>query len=132
MTLEQLQAALEATPFARTCGMRIVEVDPEAQTCRIDMPLDDGLQRLRGSGQFHGGAIAALIDTAGTFALAMAARKPVPTINFRTDFVRPAIDSPLSALARVRRIGRSVGVVDVDVTNRDDELVALGRGTFGT
>jgi len=35
-------------------------------------------------------------------------------------------------VARARRVGRTVGVVDVDVFDDRDKLVAVGRGTFGT
>ena len=56
----------------------------------------------------------------------------VPTVNFRTDYLRPAINTSLTAVATVRRVGRTVGVVDVDVYNDGEALVAVGRGTFGS
>ena len=37
----------------------------------------------------------------------------------------------LSATARVRRAGRTVGLVDIDVTDDSGRLVAVGRGTYG-
>ena len=49
----------------------------------------------------------------------------VPTINFRTDFLRPAGGDGLLATATIRRAGRTIGVVDVDV--HDGEGPA-GRG----
>ena len=76
--------------------------------------------------------IAALIDTAGCFALVMVQGHGVPTVNFRTDYLRPAINTSLIARAAVRRVGRTVGVVDVDVYDDADKLIAVGRGTFGT
>jgi acyl-coenzyme A thioesterase PaaI-like protein len=36
----------------------------------------------------------------------------------------------LQAQARVRRAGRTMGVVDVDVLDTAGRLVATGRGTF--
>lgn len=56
----------------------------------------------------------------------------VPTINFRTDYLRPAINTSLRAVATVRRAGRTVGVADVDVYDDSDRLVAVGRGTFSS
>lgn len=129
---EKLQSFMDASPFIHDCGMRIVEADLEGQSLRIEMPLTSRLERAAGSKQFHGGAIASLIDTAGTFALVMLSGKSVPTINFRTDFLRPAIDTTLSAKAQVRKVGRTVGVVDIDVTDDEGKLLAVGRGTFGT
>ena len=54
----------------------------------------------------------------------------VPTVNFRTDFLRPAINTDLTATARVRRTGRSIAVVDIDVHDDDKRLIAIGRGTY--
>ena len=62
----------------------------------------------------------------------MLSEKAIPTINFRTDFLRPAIDTALSTEARVRKVGRTVDVVDIDVTDQDGKLVAVGCGAFGT
>ncbi len=130
--IDTLQSFMDASPFIQECGMRVVEADKDKQFLKIDMPLTSRLERAAGSKQFHGGAIASLIDTAGTFALVMLAGKAVPTINFRTDFLRPAIDTTLRAEAQVRKVGRTVGVVDIDVTDQDGRLLAVGRGTFGT
>jgi acyl-coenzyme A thioesterase PaaI-like protein len=38
----------------------------------------------------------------------------------------------LLVTARVRRNGRSVGVVDVDVENEAGQLLAIGRATYAT
>jgi uncharacterized protein (TIGR00369 family) len=107
-------------------------MDHERQELVVRMPFSAGLERSRGSGQIHGGAIASLIDIAGDFALICMLQTPVPTINIRVDFIRPAIATDLTARARVRRIGKSVGIVDVDVEDDRGRLVALGRGCFGT
>jgi uncharacterized protein (TIGR00369 family) len=56
----------------------------------------------------------------------------VPTINFRVDYLRPALHADLLACARVRKAGRTIGVVDIDVTDSDSRLIAIGRGCYGT
>ena len=89
-------------------------------------------ERYPDSGQWHGGPIAAAIDTVGDYALAMMLGRPLPTVNFRVDYVRPAIKTALIIVGRVRRSGKSVGVVDVDVFNDGNSLVALGRATYST
>jgi len=38
----------------------------------------------------------------------------------------------LITTAKVRRAGKSVGVVDVDVFNEQKALVAVGRATYST
>jgi uncharacterized protein (TIGR00369 family) len=56
----------------------------------------------------------------------------VPTMNFRTDYLRPAIGEALTAVARVRRAGRTAAIVDVEVFDDGKKLVALGRGTYSS
>lgn len=132
LTLEQLQAYMQGSPFIANSGMHVTAADAERETLTISMPLKAEFERAAGTGQFHGGPIAALIDTAGCFGLVMLMGQGVPTVNFRTDYLRPAVNTSLRAVAQVRRVGRTVGVVDVDVYDDSDRLVAVGRGTFGT
>jgi uncharacterized protein (TIGR00369 family) len=53
-------------------------------------------------------------------------------MNFRTDFLRPAVGEALTAFARVRRAGKTVAVVDVEVVDDQKRLVALGRGAYSS
>ena len=131
MTLERLQAMLDGSPFIRLLGMRAVSLDRERQQVVIAMPLAADYERHPGTGQFHGGVIASLIDVAGDFALVILVGGGVPTINLRVDYLRPAGGGGLSATATVRRAGRTIGVVDIDVTDAAGRLVAVGRGCYG-
>lgn len=130
ISLERLQAMLDGSPFIRLLRMRAVSLDRDRQQVVMAMPLVPDLERHPGTGQFHGGAIAGLIDTAGDFALAILLGGGVPTINLRIDYLRPAAGSSLTATASVRRAGRTIGVVDVDVTDESSRLVAIGRGCY--
>ena len=132
LSREELQRFMDASPFIHGTGMQIESADPHAETLTVRMALRPEFERGAGTGQFHGGPIAALIDTAGCFAVVMLLGHGVPTIHFSTDYLRPATNTGLKAVARVRRVGRTVGVVDVDVFDDRDKLVAVGRGTFGT
>ena len=129
LTREQIQASMDRSPYIRFHQMQCESVDAEARTVVLRMPMRPELERAGGSGQWHGGAIAALIDTAGDYALALVVGGGVPTINFRTDFLRPA-GGALQATATIRRAGRTVGVVDVDVHDGEGRLVAIGRGCY--
>jgi len=130
LSREQIQASMDRSPYIRFHQMRCEQIDHESQRILVRMPMRPELERAPGSGQWHGGAIAALIDTAGDYALALAVGGGVPTINFRTDFLRPASDTDLLATATIRRAGRTIGVVDVDVHDQEGRLVAVGRGCY--
>jgi uncharacterized protein (TIGR00369 family) len=132
MTAEAIQAVLDGSPFIRFFGMTVVSVDAVNATLVPTMELRPELERRGGSGQWHGGALAGLIDTAGDFAVALGLGAPVPTINFRVDYLRPAMTARLEATAMVRRAGRTVAIVDIDVHDSEGRLVAIGRGTYGS
>jgi len=129
---EAIQARLDRSPFIHFLGLRVERMDPAREEIALRMPMRPELERGVGSRQFHGGAIAALIDTAGDYVLVMLLDAPVPTIDLRVDFLRPAVDTELIATARLRRAGRTIGVVDVDVHDAVGRLVAVGRGCYGT
>jgi uncharacterized protein (TIGR00369 family) len=127
---DEIQAMLDRSPFIKFCNMRVTEVDAERERIAVVMPMRPELERGVGTGQYHGGPIASLIDVAGDFALVLKTRGAVPTINFRVGYLRPATNTTLTATAWVRRAGRTVGVVDVDVHDDAGKLVAVGRGCY--
>ena len=132
MDLDTLRSFTKASPFIHFLGLSVESADLDAQEIVMKMPMRPELERMAGSGQFHGGPIAALIDTVGDFAVVLVVKVPVPTVNFRVDYLRPATGAHLVGRAKVRRIGRSIGVVDIDVFDDQNRLCAVGRGCYGT
>ena len=130
--LDSLQAALKASPFIDLLGIEAVDLDHDAETLTMRMPFTNILSRMTVLKQFHGGAIASLIDTAASCLVFSLLETPAPTINFRTDYLKPADDTDLTAKAAMRRLGRTVAVIDVDVLDKNNTLIAIGRGTFGS
>ena len=132
LTAAEIQDRLAASPFIDFLGLEVLSADPATETVVMRLSMRPEFERGRGSGQWHGGPIAAVIDTVGDYALIMLLGRPLPTINFRVDYLRPAVNTALTAIARVRRNGRTVGVVDVDVANDAGALVAIGRAAYAT
>jgi len=132
LTISELQANLDRSPFIAFLGLKVVEADPARKQLTMTCTMRPEFERGAGTGQWHGGPLAAIIDTVGDYALVMALRRGLPTINFRVDYLRPAINTGLVITARVRRAGKSVGVVDVDVFDDRKALVAVGRGAYST
>ena len=129
---EELQRMLGGSPFISFLGLKVTEADPARERVTMSCAFRPEFERGPGSSMWHGGPIAAIIDTVGDYALIMALRRPLPTINFRVDYLRPAIKTSLITTATVRRNGKSVGVVDVDVFNDQKALLAIGRATYST
>ncbi len=130
--VEQIQALFDASPFIAWLGLRALALDHEKSEFSARMPLKPELERRLGTRQFHGGPIASFIDVVGDFAIGMLVGGGVPTMNLRIDYVRPAIGDALTGIGRVRRTGRTVAVIDIDVLDDQGRLVALGRGTYSS
>jgi acyl-coenzyme A thioesterase PaaI-like protein len=120
LSRDEIQARLLQSPFIAFLQLEVISADPERGEIVVRAPLRPEFERVRGSGQWHGGPIASVIDTVGDYALVMLLGRGLPTINFRV------------VTARVRRQGRMVGVVDVDVANEAGALVAVGRACYAT
>jgi uncharacterized protein (TIGR00369 family) len=132
LSLPELQEKLSASSFNNFLGLVVEEAIPEQQKITVRVQLRPELERGKDTGQWHGGVIAALIDIVGDYALVMLLGRPLPTINFRVDYLKPAVRTSLKVVAQVIRAGKSVGVVDVSVLNEGGELVAVGRASYST
>jgi len=92
--------------------------------CTIELPYSQGVTQQQGF--FHGGVIGALGDSAGGYA-AMTLTPDgaeVLTMEYKINFLRPAVGDRLVAEGEVLRAGRSVSVTRVDVyAERDGKRV---------
>ena len=129
---DELQRRLGHSAFIDFLNLTVLKADPAAQQVVMRADMRPEFERGRGTGQWHGGPMAAIIDTVGDYALVMLLGRPLPTVNFRVDYLRPAVNTALVITATVRRSGRLVGVVDIDVANETGQLVAIGRATYAT
>ncbi len=132
LSKDELQQRLGHSAFIDFLKLTVLSADPDTQQVVMRAEMRPEFERGRGTGQWHGGPIAAIIDTVGDYALVMLLGRPLPTVNFRVDYLRPAIDTALIVTATVRRNGRQVGIVDVDVANEAGQLLAVGRATYAT
>lgn len=126
----QIEAMLKQSPFISFLGLTVTALDAAKQEVVMRAPMRSEFEREPGTRQWHGGPIASIIDTVGDYALVMFVGRGLPTINFRVDFFRPAIDTGLICTGRVRRLGRTVGVADVDIHDEKGALIAIGRATY--
>lgn len=129
---ELLRHYLKTGGFHQFLGMELVDFSKDEGAVTIRLPFREDFERGPGTRQWHGGPIAALIDIAGDFALLVKLERGVPTVNLRIDYVRPAINTSLTARGRVIRSGRTVGLVDIELTDDSGRVVAVGRGSYLT
>lgn len=119
------------SPLVRRLGMRLDRL--EHDVAELVLPFDP--QNATIGDVVHGGAIAALVDTAGM--AAAWADETVPdapagaTVSMSVDYVAAARGADLRARAEVVRRGRSLCFVEVTVRDRDGagDVVAKGLVT---
>jgi uncharacterized protein (TIGR00369 family) len=130
LSIADIQEHISRSKYHQLYRPEVLEVDNEAMKLRLRVSMCDEFERQPNTGQWHGGVLASLVDIAGCYALMLVAGGPMLTLNFSTDFLRLAASETLIATATVRRIGRTVGFVDVDVTDDKDATVVVGRGCY--
>lgn len=130
--LQRLREEMERPPFHRVLQPQAIDADPETGTVVIGLAYRDELARAPGEKSFHGGVIATLIDLAGHAAVAVKIGRMAPTIDLRIDYLRPSSGEDVTARARLIKAGRTIGRVDIEITDTQGRLIAIGRGSFST
>ena len=124
--LADLQAHFAEVPFFRFLGARVVRVARGEAEIRLAMRPE--YANTYGIG--HGGVVAALVDMATGVAL-RTLQIFLVTIETSTNyFDKVALDTELTATARVVFRGKRIANGAVEVRNREGALVAVGKTTF--
>ena len=96
--------------------------------------LEAGPQHANPMGTLHGGIICDVADAAmGTaYASTLADGESFTTLELKINFLRPFWSGRLVATARTVKTGRTIGLVECDVTDPDGRLVARAMSTCMT
>lgn len=129
-TKEDIQHQICQSKYHQMFKPEVLFVDNKNMSLAVRVSMCDAFERQPNTGQWHGGVLASLVDIAGCYALMLVVNGPMLTLNFSTDFLRLAVSKHLKATANVRRSGRTIGFVDVDITDDKGELVATGRACY--
>lgn len=133
MELAEAQKRLESGGFHEFLGVTFEDIDPGH--VELALPYHDGLARGSDGEMIHGGILASLLDIAVTYSVISEVDTGVPTVDLRTDYLRPALSKELSVVGDVVRIGGTVAVAEAEVTQVHDgqtKTVAMGRGLLST
>ena len=126
--LQRIQEAFERVPYAHLLGIEIGELKQGSAT--LHLAVRDELRQNRGV--VHGGATASLMDTASAFAIItlLEPHETTTTIDLTIHYLRPLTGGRATARASVRRAGRRVITVSVDVMDDAQNLVATALTTY--
>lgn len=125
-----MKLTVDGSPFHRLIGLELVRAEEGEVELRLGWR--EEFRRADGSDWYHGGIISALIDIAGDYAIASRLGRWVPTIDLRVDYLRPAREGTLTAVARAVKVGRTVGVADIELRDAKGAVVAVGRCAYST
>lgn len=128
--LKQAMASLERSPFSALVGLKIVSAENGEAVVR--MPFSEKLLNDGGPNvPIHGGAIASLADFAACAAIwTLPETQRSMTISMTVNFTGPGIRSDLIATARVRRAGKRIASINVEIRDDAGALVADSLVTY--
>jgi uncharacterized protein (TIGR00369 family) len=120
------------TPFHQWLLPELLAVDEQAGSVTLRLAVRPEFCRLPGRPELHGAVVAAMVDISGHASVAAKVHHSVATIDMRVDYLRLAAGSELVAVATAVKVGRTIGVADVRITDDQKRLVAIGRAAFVT
>ena len=129
-TIDSLEQRLAAGPFNRWLGFKVLKMDDSGLELKATWREEWVVNPERR--YTHGGILAAIIDVAADYAIAVAIGRPVPTIDIRVDYHKAAMPGDLIAKAKVVRMGTQYATAEAYVYDQEGALVASGRGTYYT
>ena len=114
-------------PVAQLIGFRLTSVKPGEATVMLEA--DE--RHTNPMGTLHGGILCDIADAAMgiAYAATLQAEESFTTLELKINFLRPIWKATLTAVGRVVKKGRTVGLVECDVTDEEGALVARASST---
>jgi uncharacterized protein (TIGR00369 family) len=113
----------DAIPLAVALGIELLEANPELVRGRLAW----APERCTAGGSMHGGALMALADTCGAvcaFLNLPAGARGTATIESKTNLLRAVREGAVTATTRALYLGRTLIVLESELTREDGALVA--------
>ena len=130
LTVVDIQQRIEQSNYHQLFRPEVLAVNNDDLELVLRVSMCDAFERQPGTGQWHGGVLASIVDISACYALMLVAEGPMLTLNFSTDFLRLAVSEQLTATAKVRRAGRTIGFIDVEIHDDANHLVVTGRACY--
>jgi uncharacterized protein (TIGR00369 family) len=126
--LARARAFIAKIPFNAFLGMEILRAHPDGITLRCKVRPD----LLNSHGALHGGVTASLVDVAVGVAIQYRFRgtRPISTVELKVSYFLPVTSGALLARARLLRVGSTLCVGRVDLTDSKNNLVGTAIVTY--
>lgn len=132
--LDLLQRAMRGEapppPIATLIGFSLTSIEPG----RAVIELEATARHANPMGTLHGGVLCDIADAAMGMAYASTLEEgeTFTTLELKINFLKPVWNASLQAVAKFVKGGRTIGLVECDVTDDKQELVARATSTCMT
>lgn len=122
-----MRGEIPGPPVNRLIGFDIVRFEPG----KAVFTMEAGPRHTNPMGTLHGGILCDLADAAMgvAFATELKEGESFTTLELKINFLKPVWNARLNAEARVVKRGKTVGLVECDVTDETGSLVARATST---
>ena len=128
LTAKQIRDFLPRIPFNTLLGIKLTRTHSDGVTieCALRHELTNS------AGVAHGGVAAAIADVAVGMALNrhFGGKRPITTVEMRINYFLPATDGHIFARSRLLRIGSTLCVGSVDLTNAEGKQLGTALVTY--
>lgn len=117
-------------PIAKLLGFSLTAAEPGTAT--VEFEASD--RHANPMGTLHGGVLCDIADAAMGIAYAtlLDQNESFATLELKINYLKPVWNARLRAVAKVVKSGRTIGLVECDVTDDKNELVARATSTCMT
>lgn len=128
MTLARLRQFLKTLPFNSLVGLRAAAVHPDGVT--LECPVRPELRNAHGT--LHGGVYGTIADAAVGLAIFshFDGKRLATTVEMKVNYFLPVLKGKIVARARLRRIGSTLAIGQVDLTDSKGSLVGIAIVTY--
>jgi uncharacterized protein (TIGR00369 family) len=125
---QRIRDFLPRVPFATLLGIKLTRVHRDGVT--IECALRDELTN--SAGVAHGGVAATLADAAVGIALQrhFGGNRPITTVEMKINYFLPAVKGRIYARARLIRLGSTLCVGSVDLTDSQGKQLGTALVTY--
>jgi len=122
-----LRGEIPGPPAAQLIGFRLLSIEPG----KAVFEMEAGPQHANPMGTLHGGILCDIADAAMGIAYAsdLGEGESFTTLELKINFLKPVWNARLRAEGRVVKRGKTVGLVECDVTDEKGSLAARASST---
>jgi len=123
-----VESKMPLMPIATLLGMNLSSVEPGQAA--LEYAINE--KHANSMGTLHGGVLCAIADTAMgvAFYTVLEEGESLTTLELKINFLKPVWSGKLTASARVVKRGKTTGLVECDVLDEKNQLIARASSTY--